>query len=495
MANSNKIGVAIITYNRKEYYRKVLNTIPKNRIDFLVVVNDGKASYVSDDDANVVIRNKRKLGVAKTKNIAIDVLLENNITHMFIIEDDILIKDKNVFQEYINAANTTGIHHLCFEKCADNSKYLLYDIEYPNGVKIGFYKNPQGAFMYINAALIKKFGKFDENYTNAFEHIDFYYNLSEKELVPPFWFFPDILNSEEYLQPIEGSDENSTITNKEKYKENWTAAATHFVSKWGKFTIDIPHPSNEDVEKRLIFLEKNYSKKKIYNEHHKLSIIVPYRDRKEALYRLIPYLEKYVSKQVENYEIIIVEQNNDKPFNKGLLNNVGFCFSAKDSDYVCFHDVDLLPEIADYSYPKFPVHMSAHCSQFQYVNIPDKIMGGVVLFQNEHFKKVNGYSNEFNGWGKEDDDLYVRCEKEGLPPYKHRFGRFYSIPHTHRLTIPEEKELHEKNGERFRAFESNALGDNYHKNDGLFNCLSLIDNNEPILKEITKNTRHYLVNF
>ena len=35
--------------------------------------------------------------------------------------------------------------------------------------------------------------------------------------------------------------------------------------------------------------------------------------------------------------------------------------------------------------------------------------GGAVAFRREDFELVNGYSNEFYGWGGEDDDMYERC--------------------------------------------------------------------------------------
>jgi len=35
-------------------------------------------------------------------------------------------------------------------------------------------------------------------------------------------------------------------------------------------------------------------------------------------------------------------------------------------------------------------------------------MGGVVAFSKHQFEKVNGFSNQFWGWGGEDDDLALR---------------------------------------------------------------------------------------
>jgi len=484
---SSGIGVAIITYNRPDYYRQVLASIPRNMIDCLVVVNDGPDVYTGDTDADIVIQNNKQLGVSVSKNRALKVLIENfNCEHLFIIEDDILIKNSGVFEAYIKAANSTGIHHLCYEKVAGNEKSLKYVLEQPDGSSIGFYHNPQGAFMYVNANLIKKLDYLDENYLNAFEHIDFAYNLIDKQVAPPFWYFPDLLNSNDYLIDIDGSSQNSSITNKNGYNQNWQRSAQYFVKKWGKFTNEIIDEGIDKLKESLIFLQNNYSRKKTINKNQKLSIIVPYRDRKTALDILLPNLQHYVSKQNENFEVLIIEQGDDLPFNKGKLNNIGFKLKSEDSTYVCFHDVDLIPEFSDYSYPKKPTHLSSHCSQFLYVNIPDKIMGGVITFTTEHYEKVNGFSNKYVGWGKEDDDLYLRCEKENFAPYKHPFGRYYSVPHKLRLSDDNEKEMHKKNGETYSKFVDGSAN---HKLEGL----NTTDFKILLTKILHEKIKHYIV--
>jgi hypothetical protein len=444
---SSRIGVAIITYNRPDYYSQVYASLPKDKIDKLVIVNDGENAYVNPADADTVIHNNKQLGVAKSKNKALKELIDLGCEHLFLIEDDIIVKDSNVFEEYIKAANSTGIHHLCYEKVADNEKSLKYVHKQPDGVKIGFYHNPQGAFMYINAQLIKKLGYFDENYTNAFEHIDFAYNLIQKNVAPPFWYFPDLYNSEEYLTDIEGSSANSSITNKEKYQENWQKSAEFFTKKWGHFTNTIQDLGIKNLLKSLVVLQTNYSRKKLINNDKELCVVIPYRDRKTALDQLIPALKNALSKQVSKYDIVVVEQNDNDLFNKGLLNNIAFLFNPN-FDYYCFHDVDLIPEIADYSYPETPVHMSTYCSQFNYIQNPDATMGGVIVFRKEHFEAVNGYPIDYIGWGSEDRTLGNRVEKIGLKIYTHPFGKFYSVPHQTRLLNEVEVKAHYVNGQK-----------------------------------------------
>lgn len=73
-----------------------------------------------------------------------------------------------------------------------------------------------------------------------------------------------------------------------------------------------------------------------------LAIIVPYRDREDHLKEFIPHMNKYLP----DAKIVIVEQADEKPFNRGKLLNVGFL--ETDFFYYCFHDVDHLPVSVPY---------------------------------------------------------------------------------------------------------------------------------------------------
>ena len=49
-----------------------------------------------------------------------------------------------------------------------------------------------------------------------------------------------------------------------------------------------------------------------------------------------------------------------------------------------------------------------------YQLIYENIFGGVVSLTREQFEDVNGFSNQFWGWGGEDDDMNSRIKKRRL---------------------------------------------------------------------------------
>ena len=141
----------------------------------------------------------------------------------------------------------------------------------------------------------------------------------------------------------------------------------------------------------------------------KLGIIVPYRDRYEQLITFKSHIGEFL-KNIK-YELIVVEQDDAKIFNRGKLLNIGFIEAKKlKCDYVIFHDVDMLPMEVDYSYSNKPLHLATNFLPEGKRTIFDEYFGGVTLFPIENFERINGYSNEYWGWGFEDTDLLHRCK-------------------------------------------------------------------------------------
>lgn len=157
---------------------------------------------------------------------------------------------------------------------------------------------------------------------------------------------------------------------------------------------------------------------------NKLSIIIPYRNRAQHLAQFL----KHYRPKFPDAEFLVIEQSINKQFNRGLIKNIGALQSQ--ADYFIFHDVDMLVQgPADYSYPENPTHLATKASQFGWKMPHENYFGGVVSFNRADFEKINGYSNQFWGWGGEDDSLYFSVIAANLK-IDRREHRYLSLPHT-----------------------------------------------------------------
>jgi hypothetical protein len=174
----------------------------------------------------------------------------------------------------------------------------------------------------------------------------------------------------------------------------------------------------------------------------KLSIVIPYRNREEHLKIFLKIIKRKIN--VSNYDILIVEQDNQKPFNRAKLLNIGFDLKKDESDYFCFHDVDMIPEEADYSYVEQPTHGLHAIKHLGYRLSTHSYYGGVNYFNKEDFIKINGYSNEFWGWGGEDNDILSRVKSKGSTLHR-RLGKYDNLLHK---IAPKNTPEYSKNVER-----------------------------------------------
>ena len=171
----------------------------------------------------------------------------------------------------------------------------------------------------------------------------------------------------------------------------------------------------------------------------KVAILIPFRDREQHLNELVPYLHFFLTGQLVEYQIFVIEQNDRLPFNKGLLYNAAFLEVSRhfvDAKFNCFmfHDVDLLPEnqFNFYGCTDIPRHLSVQVSSLRYVLPYRRLIGGVLAIQPDQYRLVNGFSNQMSGWGGEDDELFERLKSKGLPIMRcEQVGSYTMLPHRH----------------------------------------------------------------
>lgn len=149
-----------------------------------------------------------------------------------------------------------------------------------------------------------------------------------------------------------------------------------------------------------------------------LTIIVPYRDRKSHLDQFIPHMNNWVP----DANILIVEQADDKPFNRARLLNIGFLNSETYTiPFYCFHDVDLLPIDVNYDCEYGVIQKVS--SDIQKVDY----LGGVTMIDHQTFVKSGGYHNDYFSRA-EDNEFFFNLKRLHIPIIN-RFGKFRQLPH------------------------------------------------------------------
>lgn len=168
-----------------------------------------------------------------------------------------------------------------------------------------------------------------------------------------------------------------------------------------------------------------------------LGIVVPYRDREAHLAAFVPHLAAYFARapgeRSRPYRVLVVEQGNAHPFNRGLLLNIGIA-TLGDCETIALHDVDYLPVQADYSPPPGPTRIVWHgAEEVRAGSITIRhdyrqFFGGVVLAPRRDLLAVNGCPNAYWGWGSEDVELRTRFDLAGIER-RWRDGTFTVLPH------------------------------------------------------------------
>lgn len=263
----NKIGIAIITCNRTHLFKRCISSIPKP--DKMIIINDGTNIHHSffPSYADEVIQHKKNLGVGKSKNEGIRFLLKNGCEHIFLCEDDIMIKNNDIYNKYIQTAKKTGIYHLNFAYHGDGNKdingnpvarKIVPDEEGKELLSLN--KNLLGAFSYYHSGLFEKVGLIDEQFFNAWEHVDHTYQIIKAGFHPPFWWFADIANSDSYIEDLDVDHSKSIIRKKGLFwKLNLFRNTRRFKTKNGIEPYNIPDTPEKIVDQELLIIKNDFS--------------------------------------------------------------------------------------------------------------------------------------------------------------------------------------------------------------------------------------------
>jgi hypothetical protein len=141
----------------------------------------------------------------------------------------------------------------------------------------------------------------------------------------------------------------------------------------------------------------------------------PQTFRRQEIITMLESIKLYFTKHTIEYKIVIIEQNNNNYFNRGVLLNAAFIEAEKlllnDSKYIHFN--------TDYKFNQerpFPSEFLNHTNGFLDLYRPGiPVLGAACVFNSESYIQINGFPNDLHGWGGDDWAIYNRIIRKNIP--------------------------------------------------------------------------------
>lgn len=499
------IFVGIVTCDRLDFFTKCYESVKSaHNVDVMAVCNDGKQD-VPLDPGTIYIKHAQNKGVGISKNDLLQEALKNPaIEHIFILEDDMLVKDPNVFNIYVKAALKSGIYHLNYapgspfnrkqdfqfdlhnrHECKqDTPLNPRIKVQYGDDTELWFYEHTVAMLSYFHRSVLEHVGLHDEEFFNAWEHVDLTYRIIKAGYHPPFWYFADVANSDKLIHEAPNAIADSSIAKDTKqWEKNVYGGREIYLKKHGHYPNQPPHVSREDAIKKIKQLKNKPNILTMSN----LTFIIPYHhDHDERLKNfniILPYYQlnypdsKFIvveTSEVQKLHALHVDYYHSPQkeiFNKSKAYNLGLHHCK--TDVVCFLDTDCIvskesldkavlkaklnPNIYigyngtciyfEYHikndidavhglYDKLDAHVNkkqihTHFKNDDYEITNTKAVGGCLVGSTAVFKQVNGFNPHMQGWGFEDNEMVSRAHKLGHYPHLVNSNKplLFHLPH------------------------------------------------------------------
>ena len=199
-------------------------TVPSRR-DYMVHVRAGIEAHLVEDGVDLVLvhTDTDGQGVAVAKNALLHQMLEAGCDWLFLSEDDVVVKDRRAVTGYIDACEHSGYGHLMFHAHGSQNPAPLRAngpvTEWPSYV---------GAWCIYSRESLLVCGLFDEGFRNAWEHVEHSLRLAAAGFTAPWRGAADATGSEEWLEEIPGSIEQSVIRRSGRWGANVAAGCDHW---------------------------------------------------------------------------------------------------------------------------------------------------------------------------------------------------------------------------------------------------------------------------
>lgn len=275
-----KCIVGIVTCNRKEMFETCYNSIDKDAVDKIIVVNAGERYDSYPDDLEVIFPKRSPIVVGIAKNLVLrEMYNAKNVNGepyewFFLVEDDVKIVNNKVWERYVETACDSGLVHFQLSYGThggvvggsvnpDGSPNKAHIVKYSKN-EVDFYSNSFAAFSIGHRSTLQQFGggnMYREDFINAAEHLYAHHLMFKRGMGTPFHYFADIHNSFEYIQDQDENHNKSAIRNNPEFMNNFLYSWKLFKSLTGKMPNELEKMSPISLMGCLENLEKLYSNK------------------------------------------------------------------------------------------------------------------------------------------------------------------------------------------------------------------------------------------
>jgi len=430
---SNNIGIGILSYQRPEALKNLVNSIIKHTDlqKTTVFISDDASDdpelikYLGELSASnnfVIIRNEKRLGVAGNSNRLIRCLSRFKYGMLFNDDTQVMANGWDTF--YFDAMKKCKMHHFMYFQ--DGVYGYKRDVNFSkNNVKLlKLEDKPHGAILAFDREMLVKCGYFDESYgLYGMEHIDWSSKIWEMGLQEKGFF--DVNGSDRFFKIYQ---EQSATGYKGKLLKS---AREKFANRSSKRIL----PSKESMVTEITY-------------------VIPFRniDRQESMETVVNNVR---AQKFPVIHIILIEQDvksnfnvspvnpvihslesrsENKLFNKSIAFNRGV--SKALCDKIILHDADMLAQ-SDYTQlinkildTKSSCHIGgrvlyADRESTDKINLSglvgedvkcDRVVGyyegGSLACTKQAYWRIGAFNEDFWGYGCEDCDFYARLASD-----------------------------------------------------------------------------------
>lgn len=430
---SNNIGVGILSYNRLDSLKRLVDSISlytdlkKTTVFISDDASDDKQiqkylNYLSKTGDFVVLRNDTRLGVAGNSNRLIRCL--SRFKYGILLNDDVEVLKHGWDNFYVEAMQRTGMHHFIYRQIGVYAAYKGKQ-SVKRGIKINCVdERPHGAVLAFTFDMLKECGYFNENYgLYGMEHVDWSSKVFEFGLQEPGYY------------DVEGSDQFFILHAERSVTED------------------------RDVHLRQakkLFASRNKKQRigpSLSSRVNEITYVVPFRDfeRTKSISTVInniraqrfPVIHIIMVEQdtqtrinLDDYQPVIylnAARNDNQLFNKSYAFNIGV--KAALSEKIILHDADMMTQ-GDYA-----AKIDSILNTYESCHIGNRVIytdqdscdiinqtgqvkqdtkcervvgyfeGGSLACTKYAYWKCGGFNEDFWGYGCEDCDFYKRLSE------------------------------------------------------------------------------------